>query len=65
MKGKQYNHMFDVAFTLSNHKKGSATSEEILMALEKRLIYLKQHPEEVQQACGLLDTYQEGGSNGN
>lgn len=67
--GKKYNHAFDLAFELeSDNKSDDVTATELLAALEKRVEYLKSHPDEIVGACGLFDTIEneedEGETNG-
>jgi hypothetical protein len=57
-KKPKYNHMFDVGFTVDSNQKDweKVSVEELLLALEQRLIYLRQHPTEAAEAFGFSDT---------
>lgn len=51
----KYNHMYDVAFTIDTNKEADAvTADELIEALEKRLLQLKY--ERCAEAFGHCDT---------
>lgn len=53
------NHMFDVAFSIDSDKDWEEISaEELLEALQKRIDYLKNHEDEVLDACQIVDSVQ-------
>lgn len=56
----KHNHAFTIAFDLVNESPdGTVTDEELLEALEARVRYLRNHPDEVVEACGApFDSYE-------
>lgn len=56
----KYNHMLDVAFTIESEHGDwyKIHSWDLLIALEKRVAYLKKHPLEVHEAFGHSDSYE-------
>lgn len=59
-KQKQYNHMMDVAFVvISKHEDYSKIKpEDMLEALQARVTYLRNNPDECAEAFGFCDTYE-------
>jgi len=62
MKDKQFNHMMDVAFTIVSTEKDPYDIEptKLVNALQARVDYLRQHPNEVLEALGYSDSYEVG-----
>jgi len=58
MKKKKYNHMFDVAFTVDTEEKDPYKVKPffLILALEKRVRYLKENPQECAEAFGYADS---------
>ena len=54
-------YIFDVAFTVESPSDdwNSASAEDLLRGLEKRVAYLRTHPDEVLDACGYVDSIEE------
>lgn len=52
----KYNHMFDVAFSVvTSNVWEDVTADELILALEDRIMYLKAHPNEIIESCGYCD----------
>ena len=54
-------YIFDVAFTVESPSDdwNSVSAEDLLRGLEKRVAYLRTHPDEVLDACGYVDSIEE------
>jgi len=59
---KKYNHVFDIAFSVeSNNEWENVTADELRAALMNRANNLfKSDDAEVLEACGFVDSYDEG-----
>ena len=57
---RKFNHAFDVAFeVVSEHENWrDIPTQEVIAGLEKRLAYLKAHPNEVHEACDGYDVFE-------
>ncbi len=54
----RYNTMFDVAFEVNHDcEPGDVPIEVIIDALQQRVTYLKQNPDDAAEAFGVCDTY--------
>lgn len=52
----KHNHLFGLGFELESFNNGgNVTAEELLAAMERRVRYLRAHPGEILEACGLPD----------
>ena len=58
---KTYNHMLDVAFTVTGPWENwmDVPKSNLLAALQKRVDYLKSNPQECIEAIGYSDSYEE------
>jgi len=55
----KYNHMFDVAFSVvTSNECEDVTADELILALEDRISYLKANPNEIIESCGYCDSYE-------
>lgn len=52
----KHNHLFGLGFELESFNNGgNVTAKELLTAMERRVRYLRAHPGEILEACGLPD----------
>ena len=55
MATRKFNHGMDLGFEVISTRPGYPTNEEIIAGIEKRLAYLKNNPDELEEAVGHFD----------